>query len=76
MATNARTRGLRMSDELYDALVVLADRNGRTIAEECRIALETWVRMTGNVDVTEARRPYTPHPNLRDRNYMTQERAT
>jgi predicted DNA-binding protein len=60
-----RGRHIRMSDELWEALASLAARNGRTIAEELRIATETHLKLAGNITVNETRKTKSPHPNAR-----------
>jgi len=54
-----------MDDELYEAIASLAARNGRTIAEEVRVGMETWLSMSGNVKVNQDRRVVAPHANAR-----------
>lgn len=69
-----RARTVRMSDELWEAVAILAERNGRTIAEEIRAGMEAWLKLAGNITVTEKRRGYTPNENLRQHNAKKEKR--
>lgn len=66
-----RQRTFRADDELWEALVALAERNGRTAAEETRIAIAAHLRTAANVTLPEpARKPRAPHPNARQTHKM------
>lgn len=65
-----RSRHVRMSDLLWEELAALAERNGRTVAEELRLATESWLRLAGGVNVRDERSPRAPHANIRQHDRM------
>jgi len=66
-----RARTVRMDDLLWEALNVLAERNGRTAAEEARLAVENWLSISGNIHVAEERKGVrSPHANRRQHERM------
>jgi predicted DNA-binding protein len=65
-----RARTVRMSDELWEAIAVLAERNSRTIAEEIRAGMEAWLKLAGNITITETRHTKSRHGNQRQRDRM------
>jgi len=66
-----RERKVRMTDEMWEALAELAARNGRTTAEEARLAIDAWLKLAGNIDIKEERTGVrSPHPNIRQTHKM------
>lgn len=66
-----RVRKLRADDEMWEALAALAERNGRTAAEEARVAIAAHLRTAANVTLPEPeRKPRAPHANLRQTHKM------
>lgn len=63
-----------MSDELWEAIATLADRNERTIAAEICTGMEAWLKLAGNITITETRRGYTPNEKLRQPTKMNKEK--
>lgn len=65
-----RPRYIRMSDELYDAIDELAQRNGRSAAEEIRVGMEDWLLRAGNIEIEDNRRTVKRHGNMRQPHKM------
>lgn len=62
-----RPRNVRISDFLWEKLAELAERNGNTIAEELRVALENWLDLAGMLPRgMEERRRVSPSPAHRN----------
>lgn len=55
-------RSVGMTDELWEAVAALADRNGRSISEEIRCACQNWLALAGNINVDSATRKVAPIP--------------